>query len=351
MNFHVELKETETFYLKRYAALQFAGSRENYGTCDPIHLLQQRSSDRDWLPIQDAVENHDMTGAFYMYDEVEYDNIEDVVKAKLGICDFTEEQIEEYNTDMRNWARMPYYTYQEFLNLSDDEYEWGNDNELDYLDAYGIPDGDVSAAPRSGVFETMAVAFTHQELENQKELLDNHIYEDTRTRAICGISVNRNDEEVPTIMHLMMSLGETLLQQDLHHLEFSNIILTDKEYAEEEFGKNPGKAFEAASFTVMDSSAVKPDDVAEYHISVMSAGEIRYEILPIVTAHYVVVDRKKVDGTASQDYYPYPFDMDWGNERSEKNALSGIERLFFYIQYRTALPDEKVKKLRDLEKI
>ena len=142
----------------------------------------------------------------------------------------------------------------------------------------------------------------------------------------------------------------------MHHLEFSNIILTDKEYAAEEFGKNPGKAFETASFTVKDNSAVKPDDVAEYHISVMSAGEIRYENHPVVTAHYVVVDRKKVDGSVSQDYYIYPFDVDWGNERlmderSEKNALSGIERLFFYILYRTALPDEKAKKLRNLEKI
>ena len=353
---NIDFSKKENFYLKRFAALQFAGSRENYSTRDPIHLLQQRSSDRDWLLIQDAVENHDMTGAFYMYDEVEYDNIEDVVKAKLGICDFTEEQIEEYNTDMRNWARMPYYTYQEFLNLSDDEYEWGNYNELDYLDAYDIPDGDVIAAPRSGAFETMAMAFTHQELENQKELLHNHIFEDTRTYAICGSSYSRDNEEVSTIMHLMMSLGESLLLQDLHHLEFSNIILTDKEYAAEEFGKNPGKAFETASFTVKDNSAVKPDDVAEYHISVMSAGEIRYENHPVVTAHYVVVDRKKVDGSVSQDYYIYPFDVDWGNERlmderSEKNALSGIERLFFYILYRTALPDEKAKKLRNLEKI
>ena len=157
---------------------------------------------------------------------------------------------------------MTYYTDQELMNLSDDEYEWGNYNELDYLDAYDIPDGDVIAAPRSGAFETMAMAFTHQELENQKELLHNHIFEDTRTYAICGSSYSRDNEEVSTIMHLMMSLGESFLLQDLHHLEFSNIILTDKEYAAEEFGKNSGKAFETAPFAGKDNSAVTPADVA-----------------------------------------------------------------------------------------
>ena len=36
----------QQYYLKRMAALQFPGSRENYDTRQPIHLLQQQSSDR-----------------------------------------------------------------------------------------------------------------------------------------------------------------------------------------------------------------------------------------------------------------------------------------------------------------
>lgn len=41
-NQSVLVNETSSYYLKQYAALQFPGSVDNFGTKTPIHLLQQQ---------------------------------------------------------------------------------------------------------------------------------------------------------------------------------------------------------------------------------------------------------------------------------------------------------------------
>ena len=41
-NQSVLVNDTSSYYLKQYAALQFPGSVDNFGTKTPIHLLQQQ---------------------------------------------------------------------------------------------------------------------------------------------------------------------------------------------------------------------------------------------------------------------------------------------------------------------
>lgn len=49
-NQSVLVNDTSSYYLKQYAALQFPGSVDNFGTKTPIHLLQQQEESEQAYP-------------------------------------------------------------------------------------------------------------------------------------------------------------------------------------------------------------------------------------------------------------------------------------------------------------
>ena len=119
----------QQYYLKRMAALQFPGSRENYDTRQPLHLLQQQSSDRSLeRRFWNAYQDDQLEGAYYSlagHDNEEYHNIEELAMAYLGIDN--EEDIDDYNADRLEFDETP------FRKMRD------NEDEFDYLSALDIP--------------------------------------------------------------------------------------------------------------------------------------------------------------------------------------------------------------------
>lgn len=63
-NQSVLVNDTSSYYLKQYAALQFPGSVDNFGTKTPIHLLQQQEESEHSVSLREACDSdYDLDGA------------------------------------------------------------------------------------------------------------------------------------------------------------------------------------------------------------------------------------------------------------------------------------------------
>ena len=72
--------------LKAYAALQFPGSIDNFGTKTPIHLLMQQADSEHNLVLTDACDSDcDLDGAQFDYLGTIYDTVSELVKDRLGL--------------------------------------------------------------------------------------------------------------------------------------------------------------------------------------------------------------------------------------------------------------------------
>ena len=327
------------------AALQFPGSRENYGTRQPIHLLQQQSSDRSLeANFWEAYQEGWLEGAHYAIkgSAVTYDSIEELAMAYFELDN--EEDIEEYNAHCEEYDRKP------FRKMCDGE------NEFDYLNELGIDIDDVRVYEQSNAWETMAIGFTHQELENQRELLDNHIFEATRTYAMAGSSYERDNNEVSSIMSFLQDAGEQLLMDDLQHLEFTRKSIMPVDTVIHQYIENPRQITKAVGLVAKNKAAALPSDAKAYTVNVMVGGEMKPygfhgENVPRAYTRYVEVDAETVDGHMTRTHYPYPFSGDETIEslhkipQSGKRSLLPYERLFFYAVYKTPLTFEKFKQI------
>lgn len=336
----------QQYYLKRMAALQFPGSRENYDTRQPLHLLQQQSSDRSLeRRFWNAYQDDQLEGAYYSlagHDNEEYHNIEELAMAYLGIDN--EEDIDDYNADRLEFDETP------FRKMRD------NEDEFDYLSALDIPIDDIHVFVQSRVWETIALGFTHQELENQRKLLDNHIFEATRTYAKAGSSYGRDNNEVSSIMSFLQDAGEQLLMDDLQHLEFTRKSIMPVDTVIHQYIENPRQITKAVELVVKNKAAALPSDAKAYTVNVMVGGEMKPygfhgENVPRAYTRYVEVDAETVDGHMTRTHYPYPFSGDETIEslhklpQSGKRSLLPYERLFFYAVYKTPLTFEKFKQI------
>lgn len=335
----------QQYYLKRMAALQFPGSRENYGTRLPIHLLQQQSSDRSLeANFWEAYQEGWLEGAHYAIkgSAVTYDSIEELAMAYFELDN--EEDIEEYNAHCEEDNKRP------FRKMCDGE------NEFDYLNELDIDIDDVRVYVQSNAWETMAIGFTHQELENQRELLDNHIFEATRTYAMAGSSYERDNNEVSSIMSFLQDAGEQLLMDDLQYLEFTRKSIMPVDTVIHQYIENPRQITMAVELVVKNKAAALPSDAKAYTVNVMVGGEMKPygfhgENVPRAYTRYVEVDAETVDGHMTRTHYPYPFSGDETIEslhkipQSGKRSLLPYERLFFYAVYKTPLTFEKFKQI------
>lgn len=111
----VKVDPQNGWYLKRFAALQFEGSVDNFSTNMPIHVLEQQLPKDDTMKLDDAViEGQDFDYSKF-YDERgnEYSSVSELVQTLLDLDD--DESIQEYNEENPDLPYIPYESTQHHL--------------------------------------------------------------------------------------------------------------------------------------------------------------------------------------------------------------------------------------------
>ena len=87
----VKVDPQNGWYLKRFAALQFEGSVDNFGTNMPIHVLEQQLPKEDTMKLDDAVIEGQEIDYSRFYDEKgnEYSSVSELVQTRLGLRNTT----------------------------------------------------------------------------------------------------------------------------------------------------------------------------------------------------------------------------------------------------------------------
>ena len=316
----VKVNPQNGWYLKRFAALQFEGSVDNFSTNMPIHVLEQQLPKDDTMKLDDAViEGQDFDYSKF-YDERgnEYSSVSELVQTLLDLDD--DDSIQEYNEENPDLPYIP-YEKREMDKKDIPELLLSVADEADYVDAYkevsDIESWNVEVTPMSNNYETMGFAFTHQGLKEYEKSIDNHIFHFCRTYAYAGEQHNRREGDFYPIMEFLHSAGEQLLVDDLKRFDVKVMELATAEEVENLYRTAPNEPHQAAYIKVMD----RKTDTVYSRIYVFCAGQeekcLNGDTYLSNKQHYVLV--KKGDDTYK---VPYPFDCDKTvealNKKSEK---------------------------------
>lgn len=334
----VKVNPQNGWYLKRFAALQFEGSVDNFSTNMPIHVLEQQLPKDDTMKLDDAViEGQDFDYSKF-YDERgnEYSSVSELVQTLLDLDD--DDSIQEYNEENPDLPYIPYEKLREMDKKDIPELLLSVADEADYVDAYkevsDIESWNVEVTPMSNNYETMGFAFTHQGLKEYEKSIDNHIFHFCRTYAYAGEQHNRREGDFYPIMEFLHSAGEQLLVDDLKRFDVKVMELATAEEVENLYRTAPNEPHQAAYIKVMD----RKTDTVYSRIYVFCAGQeekcLNGDTYLSNKQHYVLV--KKDDDTYK---VPYPFDCDKTvealNKKSEKEeTLTAAQRLFFWTEYK-----------------
>ena len=334
----VKVDPQNGWYLKRFAALQFEGSVDNFSTNMPIHVLEQQLPKDDTMKLDDAViEGQDFDYSKF-YDERgnEYSSVSELVQTLLDLDD--DDSIQEYNEENPDLPYIPYEKLREMDKKDIPELLLSVADEADYVDAYkevsDIESWNVEVTPMGNNYETMGFAFTHQGLKEYEKSIDNHIFHFCRTYAYAGEQHNRREGDFYPIMEFLHSAGEQLLVDDLKRFDVKVMELATAEEVENLYRTAPNEPHQAAYIKVMD----RKTDTVYSRIYVFCAGQeekcLNGDTYLSNKQHYVLV--KKGDDTYK---VPYPFDCDKTvealNKKSEKEkTLTAAQRLFFWTEYK-----------------
>lgn len=334
----VKVNPQNGWYLKRFAALQFEGSVDNFSTNMPIHVLEQQLPKDDTMKVDDAViEGQDFDYSKF-YDERgnEYSSVSELVQTLLDLDD--DDSIQEYNEENPDLPYIPYEKLREMDKKDIPELLLSVADEADYVDAYkevsDIESWNVEVTPMSNNYETMGFAFTHQGLKEYEKSIDNHIFHFCRTYAYAGEQYNRREGDFYPIMEFLHSAGEQLLVDDLKRFDVKVMELATAEEVENLYRTAPNEPHQAAYIKVMD----RKTDTVYSRIYVFCAGQeekcLNGDTYLSNKQHYVLV--KKGDDTYKVSY---PFDCDKTvealNKKSEKEeTLTAAQRLFFWTEYK-----------------
>lgn len=334
----VKVDPQNGWYLKRFAALQFEGSVDNFSTNMPIHVLEQQLPKDDTMKLDDAViEGQDFDYSKF-YDERgnEYSSVSELVQTLLDLDD--DDSIQEYNEENPDLPYIPYEKLREMDKKDIPELLLSVADEADYVDAYkevsDIESWNVEVTPMSNNYETMGFAFTHQGLKEYEKSIDNHIFHFCRTYAYAGEQHNRREGDFYPIMEFLHNAGEQLLVDDLKRFDVKVMELATAEEVENLYRTAPNEPHQAAYIKVMD----RKTDTVYSRIYVFCAGQeekcLNGDTYLSNKQHYVLV--KKGDDTYK---VPYPFDCDKTvealNKKSEKEkTLTAAQRLFFWTEYK-----------------
>ena len=214
------MKKESAFYLKRLAALQFAGSIENYSTRNPIHLLQEKSSDQYEITEEKAEELYVAGDRVSVVCEItgdSYESLEDLIRAESDeVIIHEDESIEEYNARIKDTDTLflPIISLEEALEANEiPGCIYTIYNIRNYLDAYGV--GECFFFAYESGWDMKAVAFTHKGAEEARAKFDNHIFNDTRSYAFAN-----SNEEFTVLMEYLREQGEKLLAEESVGLNF-----------------------------------------------------------------------------------------------------------------------------------
>ena len=338
---NVTIDPQNGWYLKRFAALQFEGSVDNFSTNMPIHVLEQQLPKDDTMKLDDAViEGQDFDyNKFYDERGNEYSSVSELVQTKLGLDD--DDSIREYNEENPDLPFIPYEKLREMDKKDIPELLLSVADEADYVDAYtevtNIASWNVEVTPMSNNYETMGFAFTHQGLKEYEKSIDNHIFHFCRTYAYAGEQHNRREGDFYPIMEFLHSAGEQLLVDDLKRFDVKVMELATAEEVENLYRTVPNEPYQAAYIKVMD----RKTDTVYSRIYVFCAGQeekcLNGDTYLSNKQHYVLV--KKGDDTYK---VPYPFDCDrtveaLNRKNSEEEALTAAQRLFFWTEYKKTI--------------
>ena len=337
----VKVDPQNGWYLKRFAALQFEGSVDNFSTNMPIHVLEQQLPKDDTMKLDDAViEGQDFDYSKF-YDERgnEYSSVSELVQTLLDLDD--DDSIQEYNEENPDLPYIPYEKLREMDKKDIPELLLSVADEADYVDAYkevsDIESWNVEVTPMSNNYETMGFAFTHQGLKEYEKSIDNHIFHFCRTYAYAGEQHNRREGDFYPIMEFLHSAGEQLLVDDLKRFDVKVMELATAEEVENLYRTAPNEPYQAAYIKVMD----RKTDTVYSRIYVFCAGQeekcLNGDTYLSNKQHYVLV--KKGDDTYK---VPYPFDCDrtveaLNRKNSEEEALTAAQRLFFWTEYKKTI--------------
>lgn len=217
-NQSVLVNETSSYYLKQYAALQFPGSVDNFGTKTPIHLLQQQEESEHSVSLREACDSdYDLDGAQFLFEGETYDSVTDLVKENLGLDD--EESIQEYNKHPRFDPFIPYEELVDKKNADREDIRDIHDSHCldtmaDYVDMYSTASGydtadDITVLLPSSSYETVGMAFTHQALKQYEKSIDNHLFRKHRCYAACGEGYGREAGDYYPIMNFIVMQGNS----------------------------------------------------------------------------------------------------------------------------------------------
>lgn len=269
----VKVDPQNGWYLKRFAALQFEGSVDNFSTNMPIHVLEQQLPKDDTMKLDDAIiEGQDFDyNKFYDERGNEYSSVSELVQTLLDLDD--DDSIQEYNKENPDLPYIPYEKLQEMDKKDIPELLLSVADEADYVDAYkektDIESWNVEVTPMSNNYETMGFAFTHQGLKEYEKSIDNHIFHFCRTYAYAGEQHNRREGDFYPIMEFLHSAGEQLLVDDLKRFDVKVMELATAEEVENLYRTVPNEPYQAAYIKVMDR---KTDSVYS-RIYVFCAGQ------------------------------------------------------------------------------
>ena len=334
----VKVDPQNGWYLKRFAALQFEGSVDNFSTNMPIHVLEQQLPKDDTMKLDDAViEGQDFDyNKFYDERGNEYSSVSKLVQTLLDLDD--DDSIQEYNKENPDLPYIPYEKLREMDKKDIPELLLSVADEADYVDAYkektDIESWNVEVTPMSNNYETMGFAFTHQGLKEYEKSIDNHIFHFCRTYAYAGEQHNRREGDFYPIMEFLHSAGEQLLVDDLKRFDVKVMELATAEEVENLYRTVPNEPYQAAYIKVMDR---KTDSVYS-RIYVFCAGQeekcLNGDTYLSNKQHYVLVKK----GDASYEV-PYPFDCDktveaLNRKNSKEKMLTAAQRLFFWAEYK-----------------
>lgn len=218
----VKVDPQNGWYLKRFAALQFEGFVDNFGTNMPIHVLEQQLPKEDTVKLDDAVIEGQEIDYSRFYDEKgnEYSSVSELVQTRLSLDD--DDAIQEYNKENPGLPYIPYEKLRDMDKKDIPEMLSSVIDEADYVDAYKevthVASYHVEVTPMSNNYETMGFAFTHQGLKEYEKSIDNHIFYPCRCYAHAGEKFGREAGDFYPIMEFLHSAGEQLL--------FNNISFT-----------------------------------------------------------------------------------------------------------------------------
>ena len=320
----VKVDPQNGWYLKRFAALQFEGSVDNFGTNMPIHVLEQQLPKEDTMKLDDAVIEGQEIDYSRFYDEKgnEYSSVSELVQTRLGLDD--DDAIQEYNKENPSLPYIPYEKLRDMDKKDIPEMLSSVVDEADYVDAYKevthVASYHVEVTPMSNNYEAMGFAFTHQGLK---------------------------EYEKPPIMEFLHSAGEQLLREDIRRYDIKPAVIRTEEEMHEFYRTQPDEMILAALVEVDDKVTGK----RYCSIRVWCSGhEVRTRSTGsyyVLNKHYLTVNKDDMVAT-----YPYPFSCDDGAntllKATDTNILAPVERLFLWTEYKNPNPIDTRKNKESL---